>query len=73
MERQIEASELAAGAPSMVRPAIASLQPKGTCWYCDQMVDNVRRFCSPSCRTDYLEEEAGYFSLSVKPAHPGPT
>lgn len=33
------------------------LQPKGSCWYCDQPVDSVRRFCSSTCRDDYLEEE----------------
>lgn len=33
------------------------LQPKGSCWYCDQPVDSVRRFCSSACRADYLEEE----------------
>jgi hypothetical protein len=33
------------------------LQPKGSCWYCDQPVDSVRRFCSSTCRNDYLEEE----------------
>ncbi len=34
-----------------------SLQAKGTCWYCDEPVDNVRRFCSLDCRDDYFEEE----------------
>jgi hypothetical protein len=36
---------------------MAALPPKGTCWYCDQRVDNVRRFCSVACRNDYFEEE----------------
>lgn len=39
----------------------ASLQPKGSCWYCDKPVDNVRRFCSLSCRDDYFEEENEMF------------
>ena len=39
---------------------LLSLQPKGTCWYCDQPVDCVRRFCSSNCRDDYLEEEAEF-------------
>jgi predicted nucleic acid-binding Zn ribbon protein len=38
------------------------LQPKGSCWYCDQPVDSVRRFCSSNCRDDYLEEEAEFGS-----------
>lgn len=32
-------------------------EAKGSCWYCEQAVDNVRRFCSVSCRNDYFEEE----------------
>lgn len=40
--------------------SLLALQPKGSCWYCDQPVDNVRRFCSSSCRDDYLEEEAEF-------------
>ena len=39
---------------------MAALPPKGTCWYCDQRVDNVRRFCSTACRDDYFEEETSY-------------
>jgi len=36
----------------------ATLPAKGACWYCDKPVDNVRRFCSLSCRDDYFEEES---------------
>jgi hypothetical protein len=39
----------------------ASLQAKGSCWYCDKPVDNVRRFCSHACRDDYFEEESEHF------------
>ncbi|WP_151446057.1 hypothetical protein [Lacisediminimonas profundi] len=67
MRHQVEASESALVAPSLARPGIATLQPKGSCWYCDQAVDNVRRFCSPACRTDYLEEEEGYFDPPRSP------
>ena len=41
---------------------LLALQPKGSCWYCDQPVDSVRRFCSSGCRDDYLEEEAEFGS-----------
>lgn len=41
---------------------LQSLQPKGSCWYCDQPVDSVRRFCSSTCRDDYLEEEEEFGS-----------
>lgn len=38
---------------------LAALKPKGACWYCNQPLDNVRRFCSKSCADDYrIEEEA---------------
>jgi hypothetical protein len=40
--------------------SLLALQPKGSCWYCDQPVDSVRRFCSSNCRDDYLEEEAEF-------------
>ena len=37
----------------------AALKPKGACWYCNQPLDNVRRFCSKTCADDYrIEEEA---------------
>lgn len=36
------------------------LPAKGSCWYCDKPVDNVRRFCSSSCRNDYREEESEF-------------
>ncbi|MGK5012797.1 hypothetical protein [Janthinobacterium sp. MDB2-8] len=35
---------------------IASLPPKGACWYCDKPLDAVRRFCSKSCGMAYAEE-----------------
>jgi hypothetical protein len=42
-----------------------ALPPKGTCWYCDQIVDNVRRFCSVACRNDYFEEERQFPASEV--------
>jgi hypothetical protein len=46
------------GAPLQPKSA-AELKPKGACWYCNQPLDNVRRFCSKTCAEDYrLEEEA---------------
>ena len=35
---------------------IASLPPKGACWYCDKPLDAVRRFCCKSCGVGYAEE-----------------
>jgi len=53
---QNEQAALAAAAQALVQRASA-LQPKGTCWYCDRPVDNVKRFCSAACRHEYFEEE----------------
>jgi hypothetical protein len=36
---------------------IAALKPKGACWYCNQPLDNVRKFCSKTCADDYRTEE----------------
>jgi predicted nucleic acid-binding Zn ribbon protein len=36
-----------------------SLPPKGSCWYCDKPIDNVRRFCGKEC-ADAFDEEAEY-------------
>ena len=39
--------------------SMAMLKPKGACWYCNQPLDNIRRFCSRTCADDYrIEEEA---------------
>ena len=39
--------------------SMATLKPKGACWYCNQPLDNIRRFCSKTCADDYrIEEEA---------------
>lgn len=38
----------------------ASLPAKGSCWYCDKALDNVRRFCSSTCRDDYFEEQSEF-------------
>jgi len=36
---------------------MAALKPKGACWYCNQPLDNVRRFCNKTCAADYVTEE----------------
>jgi hypothetical protein len=38
----------------------AALKPKGACWYCNQPLDNVRRFCNKSCADDYRTEEEAF-------------
>ena len=39
---------------------LADLKPKGACWYCNQPLDNIRRFCSKTCANDYLTEEEAF-------------
>jgi hypothetical protein len=43
-----------------VRTSMADLKPKGACWYCNQPLDNVRRFCSKTCADDYRTEEEAF-------------
>ena len=43
-------------------PAVRSRQmlpPKGSCWYCEKPLDNVRRFCDKEC-ADAFDEEKEY-------------
>jgi hypothetical protein len=42
------------------RISMADLKPKGACWYCNQPLDNVRRFCSKTCADDYRTEEEAF-------------
>lgn len=42
--------------------AFAALKPKGACWYCNQPLDNIRRFCSKTCADDYRAEEETFNS-----------
>jgi predicted nucleic acid-binding Zn ribbon protein len=35
------------------------LPPKGSCWYCEKPLDNVRRFCDKEC-ADAFDEEKQY-------------
>lgn len=36
-----------------------SLPPKGSCWYCEKPLDNVRRFCGKEC-ADGFDDEAAF-------------
>lgn len=38
----------------------SALKPKGACWYCNQPLDNVRRFCNKTCADDYRTEEEAF-------------
>ncbi|MGV7211575.1 hypothetical protein ACLB1G_27365 [Oxalobacteraceae bacterium A2-2] len=52
-----------AGSPPPALTAAArtrhSLPPKGSCWYCEKPLDNVRRFCDKEC-ADAFDEEKEY-------------
>jgi hypothetical protein len=36
-----------------------NLPPKGSCWYCEKPLDNVRRFCGKEC-ADGFDDEAAF-------------
>lgn len=38
----------------------AALMPKGSCWYCNHPLDNIRRFCSKACADDYRIEAENF-------------
>lgn len=50
----------------IARLSMADLKPKGACWYCNQPLDNVRRFCSKTCADDYRMEEEVFNSSTPK-------
>jgi hypothetical protein len=43
---------------------VTALKPKGACWYCNQPLDNVRRFCNKTCAEDYRTEEEAFRNAS---------
>jgi len=51
-----DAGMVAAAAPARPRQ---SLPPKGSCWYCEKPLDNVRRFCGKEC-ADGFDDEAAF-------------
>ena len=52
-----------AGAPPPVVAAQGAprtrqtLPPKGSCWYCEKPLDNVKRFCDKECADSFDEEK----------------
>jgi hypothetical protein len=52
-------SATAAAAPGIAARARQALPPKGSCWYCEKPLDNVRRFCDKEC-ADAFDEEKEY-------------
>ncbi|NEX60306.1 hypothetical protein [Noviherbaspirillum galbum] len=53
---QVNLASRDAGGEATLTP-FAALRPKGACWYCNQPLDNVRKFCSKDCADDYRTEE----------------
>jgi hypothetical protein len=55
-----------AGVAASVPPARPrhSLPPKGSCWYCEKPLDNVRRFCGKEC-ADGFDDEAAFSGQNV--------
>lgn len=44
----------AAASPARTRQM---LPPKGSCWYCEKPLDNVKRFCDKECADAFDEEK----------------
>jgi hypothetical protein len=44
------------------------LDAKGSCWYCDEPLDNVRRFCGRECTAAFIEETG--FAPNSNPSAP---
>ncbi|HEU4777511.1 MAG TPA: hypothetical protein VFS95_11850 [Telluria sp.] len=63
MDKDAASEPPPAATPATLRPR-HSLQPKGSCWYCDKPVDNVRRFCGKEC-ADAFDEEAEYSADNI--------
>lgn len=49
--------------PVAARPR-HSLPPKGSCWYCEKPLDNVRRFCGKEC-ADGFDDEAAFSGENI--------
>ena len=48
--------------PAMAAPVSPArtrqmLPPKGSCWYCEKPLDNVKRFCDKECADAFDEEK----------------
>jgi hypothetical protein len=52
-------TEASQAPPSPPLRARHNLPAKGSCWYCEKPLDNVRRFCGKEC-ADSFDEEAEY-------------
>ena len=59
----VDADSSLAPATPPARPR-HSLPPKGSCWYCEKPLDNVRRFCGKEC-ADGFDDEAAFSGQNV--------
>lgn len=62
-ENHVDADALPAPSVLPVQPR-RSLPPKGSCWYCEKPLDNVRRFCGKQC-ADGFDDEAAFSARSA--------
>jgi hypothetical protein len=54
-DENIELNRLAAIEACRRQPALPA---KGTCWFCDEPVSAMQKFCDGDCASDYESEEA---------------
>ncbi|MDQ2821372.1 MAG: hypothetical protein M3Y65_13415 [Pseudomonadota bacterium] len=62
----LSGAESTLAAPASPSRPRHSLPPKGSCWYCEKPLDNVRRFCGKECADGFDDEAA--FSQKNAPA-----
>ncbi|HEX8403412.1 MAG TPA: hypothetical protein VF670_02260 [Duganella sp.] len=48
---------LPGAAPESAPRTRQKLPPKGSCWYCEKPLDNVKRFCDKECADAFDEEK----------------
>ncbi|TFW09642.1 hypothetical protein E4K72_05015 [Oxalobacteraceae bacterium OM1] len=54
-DENIELSRLAAIEACRRQPRLV---PKGTCWFCDEPVAQLKKYCDSDCADDYELEQA---------------
>lgn len=63
----LEIAEHASPQSKTLNPIYKLLPSKGFCWYCDNAVDNVKRFCGKECSISFAEESELFAAPSAAP------
>jgi predicted nucleic acid-binding Zn ribbon protein len=63
-------SEVDAASANALDVSRRTLVPKGSCWYCEKPVGDIRRFCGKACATAF-EEEKEFHQAAIAQQDPG--